>query len=42
MEIINTLKDYRKDSKTHQKYNNLMDILTIGLKKIEKDVRNMS
>ena len=42
MEIINTLKDYRKDPKTRQKYNNLMTILIIGLKKLEKDIRNTS
>ena len=41
IEIINTLKDYRKDPKTHQKYINLMTILFIGLNKLRKDMENM-
>ena len=42
IEILNKLKDYRKDPKTFQKYNNLMVHLIIGLRKLEKDIRNMS
>ena len=42
IEIINTLKGYRKDPKTRQKYNNLMTTLIIGLRKLDGDVRNMS
>ena len=42
IEIINTLKDYRKNPKTFQKYTNLMVHLIIGLKKFNSDIRNMS
>ena len=42
IEILNKLKDYRKDPKTFQKYKNLMVHLIIGLRKLEKDIRNMS
>ena len=42
IEIINTLKDYRKDRKTFQKYNNLMVHLIIGLRKLDRDIKNMS
>ena len=42
VEIINTLKDYIKDPKTRQKYINFMVHLTIGLSKLENDIRNMS
>ena len=42
IEFLNQLKDYRKNSKTFQRYNNLMVHLIIGLRKLEKDIRNMS
>ena len=42
IEILNQLKDYRRNPKTFQKYNNLMTHLIFGLKKKEKDIRNMS
>ena len=43
IEILNQLKDCRKNPKTFQKYNNLMTHLIFGLKKKkEKDIRNMS
>ena len=42
IEIINTLKDYRKDPKTRQKYNNLTTHLIIGLRKLDRDIRKMS
>ena len=42
IEILNQLKDYRKNPKTFQMYNNLMVHLIIGLRKLEKDIRNMS
>ena len=41
IEILNKLKDYRKNTKTFQKYNNLMTHLIFGLKKLKKDLRNM-
>ena len=41
IEILNKLKDYRKNTKTFQKYNNLMTHLVFGLEKLEKDIRNM-
>ena len=41
-EIINTLIDYRKDSKTRQKYINLTVHLLIKLGKLEEDIKNMS
>ena len=42
LEIINTLKHYRKDPKTRQKYNNLMTILIIRLRKLKEDIKNTS
>ena len=42
IEFLNQLKDYRKNSKKFQRYNNLMVHLIIGLRKLEKDIRNMS
>ena len=42
IEIINTLKDYRKDPNTRQKYINLMTHLIIGLGKLDTDIKNMS
>ena len=41
IEILNQLKDYRKTPKIFQKYNNLITHLIFGLKKLEKDIRNM-
>ena len=41
IEILNQLKDYRKNPRTFQKYNNLMVYLIIVLRKLEKDIRNM-
>ena len=42
IEIINTLKDFRKDPKKLQKYNNLIITLIIGLRNLNSDVKNMS
>ena len=42
IEIINTLKDHRKDPKTSQKYNNLMITLIITLRKLDGDIKNIS
>ena len=41
-EIINALRDYRKDPETLQKYNNLMVLLIIRLRKLDSDIKNMS
>ena len=38
-EIINTLKDYKKDPKTRQNYINLMAALIIGLRKLDEDIK---
>ena len=42
IEIIGKLKDYKKDPKTRRKYNNLMTIIIIGLRKLDGDITNMS
>ena len=41
-EIINQLKNYRKDSKTQNKYHMLMINLVFGLNKLDIDIRNIS
>ena len=42
IEILNQLKEYRNNCKTFQKYNNLMTHLIFGLRKLNRDRRNMS
>ena len=43
IEILNQLKDYRKKTpKTFQKYYNFMTHLIIGLRKLDREIRNMS
>ena len=42
IEIINQLKNYRKNPETHQKYINLMVHLIIGLGKLDTDIKNLS
>ena len=41
-EIINKLKDYRKNPKTQNKYHMFMINLVFGLNKLDNDIRNMS
>ena len=40
--IIGKLKDYKKNPKTLQMHNGLIIHLTIGLKRLENDIKNMS
>ena len=42
IEILNQLKSYRKNPKTFQEYNNLMTHLIIGLRKLDRDIKNTS
>ena len=41
-EIINQLKNYRKNPETRQDYNSLMVHLIIGLRELDSDITNMS
>ena len=41
-EIINKLKDYRKNPEKLQRYNSLITRLNIGLERLENDISNMS
>ena len=42
MQILKTLKEYRKDPKNYQIHNNLITRLNFGIERLENDINNMA